>query len=411
VTLAYARTAYYRRVFDGVGFNPGDLRDFDDVRRLPTIDRHTLVDHLDEMCAVPPTAAHVDYTATGGTGGTPLAFYINADRSAVEYAYLVSGWGRAGFRLGMPFAAFRGRRVDADGSGFRHEHDPLLRQHYYSTFHMTDADLRRALDHLRRIGPCFLHVYPSSATVLARFLVDAGLEPPSNVRGLIAESENVYPDQRRLVQSVFGRRLFSSYGLTEKVVAAAECEHTTDYHVWPTYGFFELLDDAGRPVTTPGRRGEIVGTGFINTVVPFVRYRTGDVATYVGDGCSACGRAQPIIADIRGHRIQEVLVARDGGLVTWTALNVHDDSYARILRFQFLQEAPGRACLRVVPARGFTEADGQRLLRSMEAKLDGRLALELETVAALPLTGLGKAIYVDQRIPGVGLREAPVTPR
>lgn len=415
LALAYEGTPYYRRAFDTVGFTPADLRDVQDLRQLPTIDRRTLREHLTEMCTVPPTAAHVDYTATGGTGGEPLAFYIDAGRSAVEYAYLVSSWRRAGFTLGMPLAVFRGRRVPKDRKGFRHEYDPLLRQHYYSTFHMADADLRYYLGHLRDIGPCFLHVYPSSATALAHFLQGAGLDPPPNVRGLIAESENVYPDQRRVVEAVFGRRLFSCYGLTEKVVAAAECEHTTDYHVWPTYGFFELLDEAGQPVTTPGRRGEIVGTGFINEVVPFVRYRTGDFATYVSERCTACGRTQPIITDIRGHRVQEVLVAADGGLITWTALNVHDDSYARILRFQFLQDAPGRARLRLVPAPGFAERDGGHLLRTLNAKLDGRLHLELELVESLPVTGLGKAIYVDQRIPGIPARandcDGPLAPR
>jgi len=57
---------------------PADLRDPEDLQRLPLIDRSTLRDHLDEMCTVAPTASHVDYTATGGTGGEPLAFYIDA---------------------------------------------------------------------------------------------------------------------------------------------------------------------------------------------------------------------------------------------------------------------------------------------------------------------------------------------
>jgi phenylacetate-CoA ligase len=405
LTLAYDRTPYYRRTFAAVGFAAGDLRDIEDLQRLPLIDRSTLRDHLQEMCTVASTAAHVDYTATGGTGGEPLAFYIDAGRSVEEYAYLVSSWGRVGFRVGMPLAALRGRLVSKDRRGLRHEYDPLLRQHYYSTFHTTNAELRRYLDHLRHIGPCFLHVYPSSATALARFLDGSGLAPPANIRGLIAESENVYPDQRRLVESVFGHRLFSCYGLTEKVVAAAECEHTTDYHVWPSYGFFELVDEAGRRIATPGQRGEIVGTGFINTVMPFVRYRTGDFATYVAGQCAACGRAQPIIADIRGHRIQEVLVAADGGLITWTSLNVHDDSYARILRFQFLQNTPGRARLRVVPAPGFADGDCEGLRRTLEAKLDGRVHLEVELVESLPATAIGKAIYVDQRIAGVQATE------
>jgi phenylacetate-CoA ligase len=266
---------------------------------------------------------------------------------------------------------------------------------------MNDETMGRYLDHLEGIGPCFLHVYASSVTALARFIQRSGRPSPPNVRGLIAESEIVYPEQRELVEQVFGVRLFSCYGLTEKVVAAAECERSTRYHVWPTYGFFELLDDNGQAVTTPGQRGEIVGTGFINRVVPFIRYRTGDYATWVGEGCDECRRHHPLIEEIQGHRIQETLVARDGHRITWTALNVHDDTFDRVLRFQFSQDTPGRARLRVVPAPGFGPADRQRIERGLELKLDGQLELSFELADDIPLSRSGKVIYVDQRIPGV----------
>jgi phenylacetate-coenzyme A ligase PaaK-like adenylate-forming protein len=401
LTLAFERTPFYRQSFSRMGFDPRDVRDIDDLRRLPTTDAATLRQHLHEMCAVSPRSPRVDSASTGGTGGAPLRFYIGSERSGIEYAYTVASWQRAGFRLGTPLAVLRGRPVPADRTGFRHEYDPLLRSHLYSNFHMADDDIRRYLEHVRGIGPCFLHVYPSSVAALARFVHRSGIQPPSNVLGILAGSENVYPDQRRFVEEVLGYRYFSWYGLTEKVALAAECEKSTLYHVWPTYGVFELLDEAGHPVTTPGQRGEIVGTGFINTVVPFIRYRTGDYATYVGDRCHDCGRAHPRIADIRGHRIQETLVAADGSAVTWTALNVHDDTFDHVRQFQFYQDTPGRAVLRLVPAPGFGERDRVRVLGALNRKLDRRLELTLQIVDAIALSRSGKSIYVDQRIPGV----------
>ena len=411
--IAFTQTAFYRRSFDAAGFDPRDLRDPAELSGLPTIDRDTLDRHLDEMCAVPPQSASVDYASTGGTTGAPLRFYIGAGRSATEYAYLVSSWTRAGFRLGASLAVLRGRAVDADKNGFRHQYDPMLRSHYYSNFHMSDEHLRGYFAHLRTIGTCFLHVYPSSVAALARFVRRTGEAPPPNVLGILAGSENVYLEQRRLVEETLGYRYFSWYGLTEKVVLAAECEQSANYHVWPTYGFLEILDDRGRPVTTPGRRGEIVGTGFLNSVVPFIWYRTGDYATYLGERCSACGRAHPLIADIRGHRIQETLVAADGTLVTWTAINVHDDTFDNVSQFQLYQDTPGRARLRIVPAPGFSEVDRARIRRRLGQKLEHRLELELQIVDALALTRLGKAIYVDQHIRGISNAhddEAAVTP-
>ncbi len=396
VSLAYERSPFYRRLYRECGFEPGDLRSVEDMSRLPTTEARTIREHLQSMCSAQRPNRRWDYLSTGGTNGRPLHFLIDADRSEAEYAFLVAGWQRIGYTLSTPLAVFRGRAVHEDGNGLRREYDPVLRHHCYDVFHLTDENMRRYLDHVRGIGPCFLHVYPSSVAALARFVRRSGMEVPGNIRGIIAESEIVYPDQRAMVEEVFGCRYFSCYGHSEKVVAAAECEHSTDYHVWPTYGHFELLDADGQPVVTPGQRGEIVGTGFINRVVPFIRYRTGDFATYVGDHCQECGRQQILIRDIRGHRTQEVLVAADGSEICWAALNTHDDAYLRVRQLRFRQTVPGRATLLVTPVAEFSESDAQRILASLRDKLDGRIDVDIQVVDELRLTPTGKAIYVDK---------------
>jgi len=398
ITLAHEKTEYYRQTWNAQGFHPGDLRSLDDLRRLPTIDKQTVLEHGPRMRARPITDASVDYVSTGGSSGTPLHFYIGRERSAVEFAYLTAAWQRAGYRLGMPLAELRGRVVPPDRRGVRHEYDPILRRHYYSNFHTTDDDLRRYLAHLASIGPCFLHVYPSSAATLARFIERSGQAVPSNLRGLLVGSETVFADERALAERIFGVRYFSWYGHTEKLVLAAECEHATDYHVFPTYGYCELLDEAGRPITTPGQRGEIVGTGFINTVMPFIRYRTGDYATYAADRCDACGRQHPVLRDVEGRWPSGALVTRDRDLVSMTALNVHDDTFRNVRRYQFYQDTVGHAVVRVVPVNGFCEDDQARVLRTLAQRLGDRVTLSLEVCDDIPLTPRGKAIWVEQRL-------------
>src|SRR6266542_2508570 len=108
-SLAYERTDYYRETFRQAGFTPGDLRSLEDFSCLPTIDKETIRTNMASMSAVSPSTSGVDYVATGGSSGEPLRFLIGSDRSAIEYAYLVASWERAGYEVGLPLAVFRGQ--------------------------------------------------------------------------------------------------------------------------------------------------------------------------------------------------------------------------------------------------------------------------------------------------------------
>lgn len=402
---AFQYSDFYRDHFASAGITPQSIKHLSDLESLPTIDRDSINDNLKQLTTFQASDRDIDYITTGGTGGVPLAFYIGSGRSSLEYPYLIASWKRIGYQLGTPLAVIRGKIVSPDRDGLPHEYDPLLRHHYYSNFHMSEENMGRFLDHINTLGTCYLHIYPSSAFNLTRFILRHKIRLAGNILGILAESENVYPEQRVMVEQVFGCRYFSSYGHTEKLVAAAECEKSNYYHVWPTYGYFELLDTRGRPVRTPGERGEIVGTGFINRAVPFIRYRTGDYATYVGERCEHCGREMPIIKDIRGHNIQEHLVAVDGSLITWSAVNVHDDTFDHVRQFQFYQDTAGKAILRIVPTEAFHEHDIDKMTRNLARKFDGRLIFQIEIVESVALSKRGKAIFVDQHISGEPFEE------
>jgi phenylacetate-CoA ligase len=400
-SIAYTQTPFYRKLFESVGFHPGDLKSPEDMRLLPLIDRRMVVENLNEMCAQSIDSPTIDYVETAGTSGTRLGFYMHSGRSAVEYAYLVAGWERVGFHLGIPKAVLRKKSPKPDNSGLRHEYDPLLNEHYYSTFHLSDEDIGKYLDHIATIGKCFLHVYPSAIAVVARYIERTGKKVPSNICGILAESEIVYPDQKELVESCFSVRYYSSYGHSEKLIAATECEHSTDYHLWPTYGFAELIDENNNLITEPGKRGELVGTGFLNTVMPFIRYRTGDEATLVGYRCPDCGREHMIIKDIRGHKLQEMLVANDGSLIPWVSVNSHDETFVRVRQMQFYQDTPGYATLRIVVSSDFSETDLSRIDKILALRFGSRIKISVVTCEKISITERGKAIHVDQRIKGI----------
>lgn len=401
LTLAYESTEYYRESLQSVGFEPGDFKEISDLAGLPTINRNTVRANLHRMMTKPADHRTVDYVTTSGTGGSPLALYMDSTRHAPEFAHLAVSWLRVGYRPGMPMAVLRGKPVPLDRSGMRHCYDGIMRQDYYSSFHLCPEQMRLYVRHMHKARPAFLHAYPSSAYTLSRFMANEGLSYPPSVRAILLESEPVYPHQARYTEEHFPLRVFSSYGHTEKLVLAAECEHSRLYHVWPTYGYCEVLDAGGQPVRS-GERGEITGTGFINEVVPFIRYRTDDYATFAGTACRECGRQHLLLADVRGHRSQEFLVTRDARtIIAWTMLNMHDDTFDGIIRFQFVQEQAGYARLLMVPAPRPAKYDLDRIRRHLEQKVCGQIEIELHICEEIPPAKGGKNPIVIQRTPGI----------
>lgn len=398
--LAYEKSDFYRGHFEKAGFEPGDLKSLEDLSRLPTIDKSVVVDNLEAMCTQDAGGPGVDYVSTGGSGGRPLRFYAPASRSAVEFAYLLACWERAGYRLGMPTAVLRGQVVAKMRGGMHCEYDPILRRHYYSNFHTAPEHLERYLAHIARLGPCALLAYPSSAAMLARFAAGQKVQAPRNIRAVLMGSENVYPFERQLVEQVFGCRVLSWYGHSEKLVLASECEHSAAYHVWPTYGYCELLDEQGAPVRRVGQRGEIVGTGFINRIVPFIRYRTGDYARYVGDRCPACGREQMLLEQVEGRWAQSSLVAADGSAISPTTINVHDETYSDVEDYQFHQSEAGKATMWVVAPRGLSPQQAAKLLANVNGRLQGQVKVDLRPVEAVVITERGKKPRVISTVKG-----------
>ena len=396
INTAYTKCAAYKKLYDDAGIDVSSLKRLEDFRVLPFIDKTFINNNIDELLLIDKNNADVDYITTGGTSGIPLTFYINAGRSQIEYAYLVDGWRKSGFKLGDVKAVFRGK-VTGVKNGENRSYDPIFNEHYYSSFHTSDNDMEKYIDHLKSLKQCFLHVYPSSVYQLARYVKKNNISI-TNVKAILAESENVYPEQRKFVESVFNCRYVSSYGHTEKLVAAGECEHSSNYHVWPTYGYFELIDEQGDVITKQGEVGEIVGTGFMNTAMPFIRYKTGDYAEYVSDHCGKCKRNHLIIKDIRGHNIQEHLVTNESNMIPWSAINMHDDTFDDVLKYQFYQDTPGKAIIKVVVNENFSDIQKVRIENNIGHKLDGQVAVSVEVVNKIELTERGKAIFVDQRI-------------
>ncbi len=391
---AYKTTTHYKNLLQKLGFNEQEILKYPThiISKIPFVDKSTIRDNYSLFLSNTKKTTSCDYTSTGGTSGEPFYFHINSDRSAKEWAYFVDQWGRVGFNLKSRRTTFRGSPIRGrDGW----EDDWVTRERKFSSFELTEDYLDKIWPRLYDYNPDYIYSYASTTISLCQYMERCNKKLPESVRAILIGSENIYDGQEDYIENVTRRRVFKWYGHSEKLVLAGECEKTKYYHAYPQYGYVEFVNDKGE-LAKPGDFAEIVGTGFMNTVLPFIRYRTGDYCSYLGDHCPECGRNYPIFTDVKGRWTQEVLYGKGGNSICMSAINVHSDNFKNVFRYQFQQDTPGKALLKIMPTKYFSEEERKAILKEFNSKFGGNVEVDAILVQDIPLTKRGKYKFIDQ---------------
>jgi len=263
---------------------------------------------------------------------------------------------------------------------------------------MTDATMRGYYDAIVNRGIRFIHGYPSAIAIFAAYLLRAGLAPLAEIAGVFPTSERFSADQHDIVRQAFARAtLVPFYGLSEKVAFACALPDDPDVFAFdPLYGYTELVDDSGAPLVTPGASGRIVSTGLLFPGMPFIRYDTGDSAQLVETPRASNGYRLTLRGITPKHGT-EYLLGRSGSLIAVKGIisNLQGTAYG-IREYQFYQDTPGEAVVRLVPLSGATDFSSYR--EPINRKLAGELRMAVEIVDRIATTPRGKRKFIDQRL-------------
>jgi phenylacetate-CoA ligase len=276
--------------------------------------------------------------------------------------------------------------------------EPIRRQLILSCDHLERRFMPRYAEALALHRPTLVEAFPSAIHPLARWLAENPLpEFTANVRAVLLFSENVHEAQLSAIRRVFHCPVIAHYGHSERVLMAGTRPDDDRYFFWPQYGHFELLDERDEPVTQPGKMGFVVGTSFDNHVMPFVRYRTGDLAVLSKDGhpelpgFAACDR-------ILG-RLQEFVVCRDNRLVSITTLGVaHFAELEPAEAIQYEQSKPGELLLKIAAPEPLAPEALVRIAAAVAKKTQGGCDVQAVQVPRIERTPRGKARMIVQHL-------------
>lgn len=335
----------------------------------------------------------MNWLNTGGSTGEPLHFPIKSRDVDFEQVHQMMLYLEMGWRFKDLIVSIDGSSVSDDARSrniFYVEGNNFPYGKYsFSTLYMSDETLPHYVKDLNVIKPAILRGYPSGVMQLAKYMLANNCRLYFKLKGIYLTSEFFSEDDRIIIQDAFGCKVYGQYGHTETSVFAVSKDNSS-YFCSPFYGFTEVVDDHGNHVNV-GETGEIVVTGFLNVAMPFIRYRTGDMAEYGGQENGVvrlnalCGRTIDYIINKYYQKIYLI------GLI----FGGHIEALNHINDWQIEQSEIGKVVIKIVKGRSYDELISWKLIDLFK---ENSIDVSLLFVSSISVTSRGKKKFMIQNL-------------
>lgn len=268
LTGALLRSPYYRDVLRQAGLSPFDLQRLEDLDHFPMLDRETLGARWRDLPAIDlgaPEAEELVVVTSSGTTGEPVP--IVRDRYDCLQMWTVLGFFVQRLGIALPPRP-RVVLLDALPGGLEYSTRlPIFRDGALHRISLTRPD---ALERLRRVSPAIVFSDPEGL----RWLAAQDVTPP---RLLLSSAQHLPQALRANLAARVPAPVINYYATMETGPLAWEClDRAGRFHVLAPDVWLE-----------PGR-AEVRVTRLRPSVLPLLRYRTGDAGLVERDACP-CG--------------------------------------------------------------------------------------------------------------------------
>lgn len=358
VEYAMANIPFYRDYYAEQGFNLNMLTCFEDLSKIPVIDKDILLRYsLDNRSNLSQPRILVN---TGGSSGKTLSFYVQLTSIGHEWAHVHEIWSKMGYRQNMLKIMFVGRNnvIDVVDYDFgRHS----LTVDIYKPFPDVAAKLKT---YLHKYSCYYLHGYPSVIADFASYCLTSDEDLlnilKGNLKAVFLCSEYPYAKYREIIENALGVPTQSFYGHTERCVIAYESDEKYKFIPMQTYGFAEAL-------LRPDGHYDLLGTSYYNLASPLIRYNTKDIIDRpVWD--------EGLLKEFHIYEGREGqnIIDKSGRVISLTGLIMgrHHKLFEYVDHIQITQPVKGKAIVLYVPKDPGIELDCSTLFDSSNVEVD-----------------------------------------
>ncbi len=299
---AYEQSKFYNKLYGDAGIEPGDIKTFDDIRKVPKVEKAMMraiqgkapYPYGDMLCV--PLEKVTEYHQTSGTTGQPVYqadTWQDWEWFAEAWAYILYAQGYRDYdRVFLPFGynvfiAFWGAHYGAEKLGCEVIPGGVLN---------TEARILK-MQELKASAFMATPTYVLGMADVAKRKL--GIDPPKDLQirriTVAGEPGGSIPTTRKRMEEAWGAKVYDHIGATEIGAWSYECTYQCGSHVNEALFLVEIEDvDTGEIITTPGRKGKMIITALDRIAQPCIRFDSKDIIEWSPDECE-CGRTFRLI--------------------------------------------------------------------------------------------------------------------
>jgi len=304
----YERSPFYKGLFRKAGLTPEDIKSLQDLARLPFTESKNIAEAPYQFLCVSQSQILRGFTVEEIFGFTRRIFFTENELKRMVEAVTV-GLKMLGLKngsvvqitypwepeWGLPEIVERGIKL---GGG-----KPVFAE---------ALKFDKQIEEIRRVNPSMIigpNPYLREFTEWAKNRFDL---KHLNVKSLVlSRGCDFFPfgeTLRKGLEESWGCKVFDHYGVTEaSFTLALECQEQKGLHLNEYDVYVEVIDPYSGETAGIGEEGELVFTTLNRRGMPFVRYRSRDIAALIEEPCECGAEANRRVTSIKGKVEEETL--------------------------------------------------------------------------------------------------------
>jgi phenylacetate-CoA ligase len=288
IDRVYFNVPYYREKMQMAGLGPDDIKNCDDLVKLPFTTKDDLRDNYPFGLFALPSSEIIRLHASSGTTGKPTVVgYTRKDLAiwseVVARTLTCAGVERNDFmQIAYGYGLFTG------GLGLHYGGEKIGAV----VIPVSGGNTERQLQVMQDFKTTVIACTPSYALYLAESIDDMKIDRENiRLRVGVFGAEPWTENMRREIEFKLGIKAIDIYGLSEIIGpgVASECMFQDGLHINEDHFIPEIIDQKTLMPLPEGEEGELVFTTITKEGLPLIRYRTRDLTSLNYQACE-CGR-------------------------------------------------------------------------------------------------------------------------